>query len=146
MPSTAYSAELEPDPRLRRLVLVAGGVLTALGLSLLLTMNLPAWLRVGASIAWLFASLAEIARLRRSYRDYGRLRFDASGHCCVKDRRGEWQPAELRPGSVLLQKLGWLRLRIAGAVTLVELCRGDARTDRDWRRLQVLWRHVGGIS
>ena len=146
MPSTAYSAELDPDRRLRQLVLASGTVLAALGLLLLLTMNLPAWLRAVASVAWSLASALEIVRLRRSYRRYQRFRFDASGSWQVRDTAGDWHAAELLTGSVLLQRLGWLRLRIAGGVTLVELCRGDARTNRDWRRLQVLWRHVGATS
>ena len=143
MPSTAYSAELEPDPRLRRLVLASGLALTALGLLLLLTMDLPAWLRAAASFSWTLMSLLEIRSLGRNYSRFQRVRFDASGRWQLRDAAGDWHPAELCAGSLLLRRFGWLRLRIGGGATLVDLCRGDTRTNRDWRRLQVLWRHVG---
>ena len=127
-------------------MLASGLVLAALGLLLLLTMNLPGWLRAAASVSWTLMSLLEMLRLGRNYSRFGRVRFDASGRWQVRDATGDWHPAELCPGSILLQRFGWLRLRISGAATLVELCRGDALTNRDWRRLQVLWRHVGAPS
>jgi hypothetical protein len=127
-------------------VLASGLVLAALGLLLLLTMNLPAWLRVAASVSWALIFLRESLHLGHNYSRFDRVRFDASGRWQVRDASGDWHLAELRTGSLLLQRFGWLRLRIAGAGTLVELCRGDARTNRDWRRLQVLWRHVGAPS
>ena len=83
MPSTAYSAELEPDLRLRRLVLASGLVLAALGLLLLLTMNLPAWLRVAASVSWALIFLRESLHLGHNYSRFDRVRFDASGRHLV---------------------------------------------------------------
>jgi len=48
---------------------------------------------------------------------------------------------------VLLRKVGWIRLSFelptGRKLILGELLRGDGRRGEDWRRLQVIWRHIG---
>lgn len=121
-------------------------MLGLLGEVLILIMNLPAWLTVCGSLGWAGWTLLEAWQLWRSQCRYRRLRLTVDGGLQVLDASGDWHPAELRPGSVLLRRLGWLRVRVAGRETFGELLRGDCDTDRDWRRAQVLWRHVGAAS
>jgi hypothetical protein len=50
-------------------------------------------------------------------------------------------------GGVLLSELGWIRLSVVlpdgRKLVLGEFVRGNARESADWRRLQVIWRHIG---
>jgi len=68
---------------------------------------------------------------------------DSSGQFAVLKNSEYWVPASLMTGSVLLRKLGWVRLKDESGRVFVELVRGDARLSHDWRRFQVIWRHIG---
>ena len=50
-------------------------------------------------------------------------------------------PATLLPGSVLLPRLAWLIVRSNGRVS-VDLLRGGCRESAEWRRFQVICRHL----
>ncbi len=140
--STAYSAEIAPDSCLRRIVLVSAIALALLGATAIGVATLPAWVRLLALPGWLAMSYLEIRALRYGWERAGRLRFRASGDVEIRGRDGNWGPARLLDGSVLLRRLGWLRLIADDGVRIHELVRGSCRSDRDWRRLHVIWRHV----
>ncbi len=118
------------------IVLAVLGIL-AIGLS-----TVPTWVRWPASAAWIALSYREIRALRESWRHFGGARFFANGDVEIRNSSGDTTPASLADGSILLRRIGWLRL-VADDGTLVhELVRGSCREDRDWRRLHVIWRHV----
>ena len=143
MASTAYSAELRPDFRLRRFVLTSGIVLHGIGFVILATQPWTPALRLLAVTAWCLASYCELARLRRGWQRCFGIRLSACGAVAVRNRDGEWLPADLLDGCVLLRRYGWIRLRLADGSRVQELCSGERRADHDWRRLHVIWRHVG---
>ena len=143
MSSTAYSAEIRPDERLRRIVLLSGVVLGVTGVAVILTMPMHPLVLLAACGGWLGFSYSELARLRRGYSRCYRLRFAASGDLWLLGAEGTWQPARLLPGSLLLRRVGWIVLRSAGSGRFAEPIRGHCRKDSDWRRLQVIWRHIG---
>ena len=143
MSSNAYWACLTPDPRLRILVLTSGCCLIAAGLVVILTLPLDAAVRAAACLFWSVSGYRELRALRRGYRACSAIRLAPGGELTVCSRDGEWLPGTLLAGSVVLRNLAWLRLRTAAGARTLECLRGDARKSEDWRRLQVIWRHIG---
>lgn len=142
MSSTAYSAELRPDPLLRRVVLWSGIVFAVVGILVILILPLAWWVRLTLSAGWVAVGCRERRQLQRGWAACDRLRFDSTGKIGVQDA-GEWHEAQWESGGVLLRKAGWIRLRNHHGLVFGELLSGDARTSPDWRRLQVIWRHIG---
>ncbi len=143
MSSNAFSADIRPDPSLRRLVLVSSVVLGCLGLGVIVTLD-AGWLVRGiAGTLWLSTVGFECARLCRAWRNCRRVRVFPGGRVEMLGEDGEWSPGRLVGGGVLLGRLGWLRLRRDGGPVFAEPLRGDRRRHRDWRRLHVIWRHFG---
>ena len=143
MSSNAYSAELEPDPKLRVLGLLSGIALGIVGLVLSLCLALPAPV-IGLGVAlWTYYLLLEISLLAREFRNCRRLILYPD--CSLKrlDHEGHWRPVRLLPGCVVLPRLAWIRFETARGVRSAELLRGSRRESHDWRRLQVIWRHIG---
>jgi len=143
--SSAFSAELVADPVLRRLVLLSGAILYTAGLIMVLLLPVHLAVTVGSSIVCVVGCVREQIRLRRAYRSFSRLRLGNDGALRVLDRHGNWQAARLLAGSVLLRHAGWIRVRTDEGCVFAELLRGRCRRSADWRRLQVIWRHVGAV-
>ncbi len=143
MSSIRYSAFLPASRVLRLFVLSSGLVLVAAGAALILSMPLALLPRLAGAGLWLIAGAYDVERQRRAYRRYRGLKLDCEGRLELLDRRGEWLAARLLPGSLVLRHYGWLRVRDERGRVFAEPVRGHCRDSRDWRRLQVLWRHVG---
>ena len=138
-----YSTELRPEPRLRRLVLASGLLLFVLGLLLTLQLPVATGYKSLITACWLAICSYEWLSNWFAYARFGILRIDAEGRIERSRGDGAWQAHRLRPGSVVLSRLAWLRLSAGGGLHYAELFRGDARESNDWRRFQVIWRHVG---
>lgn len=108
---------------------------------------LPVHVAVTAAscILWAGWSVREQLQLRRAYRNYSRLRVCADGELRVLDGDGNWQLARLLEGSVLLRRIGWIRIGTSAGCVFAELLTGRCEQSPDWRRLQVIWRHVGAV-
>lgn len=147
MSSTAYFAEIYPDPFLRRIVLASGALLALVGVPLIITLPVAPELRAAAVMAWLALVASELSRVRRAWHACQALRFSADGTVAVLIPGQVWQPARLLSGGILLRRVGWIRLSVAlptgRKLVLGELLRGDCRNGADWRRLHVIWRHIG---
>jgi hypothetical protein len=141
--SIAYFAELRPDPQLRRIVLCTGSSLAACGLVVIASLPWSPALLFSGGAAWAGLSGWELLRLRRAWIDSLRLRVGADGGVMILGADGEWCPASLLDGGVLLRRWGWVRLRSGSGTVFAEPLRGSCRKSHDWRRLQVIWRHVG---
>ncbi len=139
----AYSAELHPEPRLRRLVQGSGLLLFLLGLLLTVQLPVAAGYKSLVAVFWLALSVYEWLSNRLAYARSGILRIDAEGRIERRNGAGAWQVHGLRSGSVVLPRLAWLRLTADDGLRYAELLCGDARESNDWRRFQVIWRHVG---
>ena len=142
MSSTAYSADIYPEAGLRRVVLVSGIALAALGAAAIALATIPVAARLPACLAWGVFSVLECRNLLRGWRRCHGIRIEAGGEMKVRDACGTWRSARLANGSVLLRRYGWLRLVSDDGVHVQELLRGHCRRSRDWRRLHVIWRHV----
>lgn len=119
--------------------MVAGIAGIAVGSSL----PLNAGLRWAAAAGWLAYSLLELWRLARAYRIVASLAVAADRSVELVLRDGERIAARLEPGSLILPQLAWLRLKTDCGLRYGELLRGNSRKNKDWRRLQVIRRHVG---
>ena len=144
MSSSTYSAELQPEVALRRTVLLFGIGLYAVGVVLILTAPLHLAAKILGSSGWLFLSLREFLRLRRGFSRCCRLRVTVGGGLSLLDSGGNWQTARLLPGSVVLRRVAWIRCKTEQGYHCAELARGNCRESEDWRRLQIIWRHIGG--
>jgi hypothetical protein len=95
------------------------------------------WAAMGGRDLWLVA-----ARNMRftSYRidSQGIVQIRAADGCCIT--------ATLCSGSIVLRRAAWLRIRVGNARPHCELIRRDAAENKHWRRLQVIWRHLGARS
>ena len=143
MLSTEYFARISPDPYLRRIVLVSGVLLALAGNLLIAFFPLAITLRVFGVVLWSFSTLRDLVFLRRAWAGCIALKFVANGEVEFLGPDFEWQPAQLVSGSILLRSVGWLRVRTSAGHVVAELVRADRQQCRDWRHLQVIWRHVG---
>ena len=147
MSSTEYFAEIRPDPVLRRIVLASGVALSLAGVPLILILPVAAEVRATGAFVWLALAARELSRARHAWFSCHALRFCADGRVAVRIPGQTWQPASLLSGGVLLSELGWIRLSAVlpngRKLVLGEFVRGNARESADWRRLQVIWRHIG---
>ena len=101
------------------------------------------WIWLTLSAGWVAVCYRERLQLQRGWATCRALRVTSTGGIGVRDIAGQWHEAQWVSGGVLLRKIGWIRLRNHHGVVFSELLFGDARTSTDWRRLQVIWRHVG---
>lgn len=106
---------------------------------------LPPAGRIAAGLAWCVVAAMELLVLRRSSQSCSAFRIMADGTAAVRAGDGQWQPATLLGGGILLRRYGWVRLRTSVGRVIVQPVRGAARDSRDWRRLQVIWRHIGAL-
>ena len=143
MSSNTYSAKLRPDPWLRIVVLTSGRLLIAVGLVLILTLELGAALRAAACLLWIALGKFELQRIQRGFADCVALRVFPGGEIALLNSDQEWVSATLQTGSLVLRHFAWLRMQTDSGQIIVELLRGDARELDDWRRLQVIRRHIG---
>ncbi len=143
MSSSAFSAEFIADPGLRVAVLSSGAVLGVLGLLMILLLPVHFALRVTGAVAWAVSGGIELVRLQRAYSRYVGLRVGHDGAMHLQKRGGGCQVARLLPGSLLLRRTAWIRVQSERGEVFAELLRGECRRGPNWRRLHVIWRHIG---
>ncbi len=144
MSSARFEAELIPDERLRRALagfawaaMLTGGLLIAL-----LPVVLPVRLVLAAS--WFTAGLLEVRAMALGMARVERIRITFDGRVSGL-AEGAVEPLQVLPGSVVLARLAWLRIRFADGLSYGELLAGDPRTSPAWRRLQLVWRQRSSV-
>ena len=123
--------------------MTSGRLLIAAGLTLILILSVDVLLRALGCLFWVAIGWFELRRLQLGFDSCNGIRIDSNGEIAILNNDQEWVPGTLQSGSVLLRRLGWLRLQSSNGQIFLELIRGDARQSQDWRRLQVIWRHIG---
>ena len=141
--STSYFAEIRPDARLRRFVLLSGGLLFLGGLGFLPLLAVSDPLKGLFAISWSVLCTFEWLALRQGYAVSGPLRIAAGGFIERQLPDGAWESARLCAGSLVLTRIAWLRIAAPGARPYAELVSARSHASEDWRRLQVIWRHIG---
>ena len=143
MSSTAFSADLHPEPGLRGLVLASGLLLAALGVLLAVHVEVGTSARAVLALVWLCTVGRELWCLLRAFKRVGKLRLYPGGRVEIQRRDGGAQAARLAAGSIVLPGLAWLRVRTGDGLRFAELLQGNSRESEEWRRFQVIWRHIG---
>ena len=111
------------------------------GFMLIVLMPLaPVW-RVLLAAGWVGESLRELRGLVRGARRLCLIRLDADGNITAIGPDGRFEDLALLSGSMVLSRLGWLRVRFPDGNRYGELLRGDPARDPEWQRLQLIWRH-----
>ena len=146
MSSTKYSAELVPEPGLRRVVMLCGASAMAGGLLSIAVLPVAWHARVLLGLCWGLVSGRELWLIAKAHKRCAGLRLDADGQVLVRDGHGGGTAATIEPGSVVLQRLAWLRFRTVSGHRHAELLRRKSMKNNDWRRLQVIWRHLGAAG
>jgi hypothetical protein len=116
---------------------MVGGVIAIAGLPFA-----PSWRSLWAAL-WTIAGCYELKGIAARNRRYRLLRIEQDGNMQLMLTNGCCMPATLSAGSVVLGSFAWLRFTAENGCRHVELFRRECPGDKDWRRLQVIWRHLG---
>ncbi len=131
---------------MRQIVVAAAWVAMLLGLITIISLPIDGWLRAAGISIWLMAMGAELTVISSAHKRFDRIRRHSDGRAELHDSDGHWQAATIGNGCVVLRKLAWLRLKPATGARYHELLRRNSRESEQWRRLQVIWRHLGAAS
>jgi hypothetical protein len=128
---------------MQRWLLGAATLTTALGLWVILCLPIGRGFGAIAAVGWCLFGAYQAVDIANLHKRFSRLRIasDGSSEICTTD--GQWHAATIGPGCIVLTHLAWLRLRLADGRRYRALLRGEARESKQWRRLQVIWRHLG---
>ena len=146
MSSNAYSTCLYADRVLRRWVLASGILLSVIGALLIVTLPVATAIRLLLLITWLAWHGRETRMLLLAYGCYRGIELNEHGELALLDRHGQRHAGRLLPGSLVLRRIAWIRVRDARGRVFAEPLRGRCGETRAWRRLQVIWRHVGAVA
>jgi hypothetical protein len=113
------------------------------GLLLLLTLPISLPWRGLAAAAWLAQNTCQLRVIANGYTRCRRIRIDQTGAVAAQGPDGCWFPATLVTGSVVLAGFAWLRFKADDGQQFVELLSAKRAGNEGWRRLQVIWRHIG---
>jgi hypothetical protein len=128
---------------LRRVVLSSGLAASGIGILVIATLDIGIFWRCLAVPAWIGWSAREMRVIADGYKRFGRIRVDFEGNLELLVGAVDWVPARLLSGSVVLEKYAWLFIKPRNGCRYAELVRGDSLENQAWRRLQVIWRHLG---
>jgi hypothetical protein len=123
--------------------MIAGVTATALGCGIILALSIPNLWRAVAGVVWLLTNTRQILVIAKGHKRCQRIRLEHDGAMLVMAPDGNWFPATLLAGSVVLSNIAWLRFRSGDGQRFVELIYEKCPKNKSWRRLQVIWRHLG---
>jgi hypothetical protein len=141
--SNIFSSDLKPDPLLRRAVTGTGLVAIAGGFAAILGLPFDIGWRALLAATWLAVGARDLWNIVQGFRHCSRIRIEHTGRLLVFDPGLCCTAATLSAGSVLLRNIGWLRFRTEDGRQHAELVHRKTVQSEDWRRLQVIWRHLG---
>ena len=141
MSSAKYVAELQPDPLMRRVVLLTTLLASVAGVTVLGTLPIDPFLRSCSIVAWSAWLAWNLSRRRMAERQLLRIRLFADGTAALLRPDGSWTLVKVAADSTVLAGLAWLSFSPGAGRSHTELLRGNSRECEDWRRLQVIWRH-----
>jgi len=145
MSSTEFSAELRPDKRLRRLVILSGAIAAIAGFSLIMHMPTGVLLRLTLALVWLIWCSVETGVLARSWAEVSRIGINQLGEVWVTDIAGHRLSVSLLRGSIVTRRFAWLRLCFEDGRKYAEFVSGNAVEDNQWHRFQLIWKQSSQI-
>lgn len=143
MSSAAYEAGLVPARHLRTALLAAAGGALLAGIVLVVCMPAAPLLKAGLCLLWVLSCGGEVSSFRRGMSRIDRIGIRDDGSVLGYGPDGARHVLRLLPGSVVLERVAWLRLGFGDGLAYGELVTGDAAESEAWRRLLVIWRQRG---
>jgi hypothetical protein len=131
---------------LRLVVQLTALVAAILGLGVIMSMPIGGGWRGITCLLWLLFCRHELKLIRGAYARFERIRIECSGAVELFTFDGQRHAAAILPGSVLLPRCAWLRFELEDGCKFGELLRGDSSKNKQWRHLQVIWRHLGAAA
>ncbi len=128
---------------MRRIVISTGIAAVAGGLVAIISLPFAGGWRTLAAVIWTVTFWYELREILRGNKACQRIRIEQDGNMQVTMAEGCCMPATLSAGSVVLDSFAWLRFTAENGCRHVELVRRKSSRIKDWRRLQVIWRHLG---
>jgi len=123
--------------------MLAGLSTACIGFAMILLLPIERPWRVLAAIAWLATCTHDLIVIRKGHRQCRRIRIQQDGGVQLLSPDGCWFPATILSGSIVLRGVAWLRFEADNGQRFAELiCRKRPQLEA-WRRLQVIWRHLG---
>jgi len=110
---------------------------------MILTLPIPPIWRAAGAMLWLLTSAQEVNVIAKGYKRCQHIRIEHNGDVQVWSPDGCCLQATLCAGSIVLPRFAWLRFRAENGQRFAELVRGKCPENKAWRRLQVIWRHLG---
>ncbi len=127
-------------------MLLAGAASAGAGCAMILALPIsPGW-RLLAAALWLASSVREVVSAYRGQRCFDRIRLLQGGDALLRGEGGCWFPATLAAGSIVLRRCAWLRFETEDGRKFAELLRCRGPQNETWRRLHVIWRHLGASA
>ena len=124
-------------------MLVAGALAIAGGIAAVAVLPLAWQWRVVAGVCWGLYTGRDLWLIASANKACKRLQVDQDGGIRVFDQRDCCSLATMDSGSMVLRRIAWLRFSTDAGRRHVELIRRKSARSNDWRRLQVIWRHLG---
>lgn len=138
-----FSSELDPETGLRLLVRAVALAAALAGVIVILDLPFSRGLRAALLVAWVAHVSTDLVRLVRSQRGCLGIRVAAGGNVQIVTPDGCCIAATLRPGCVVTRRFAWLCFDAENGRRYRELVRAKSPQNHDWRRFQVIWRHLG---
>jgi hypothetical protein len=128
---------------LRRAVIGTGLVAILGGLAIIVSLPFATAWRALVAAFWMAVGMRDLFLIVAGYRHCSRMRLEHNGVLLVYDPERCCAAATLSAGSIVLRDIAWLRFRAEDGRRHAELLRSKTVQREDWRRLQVIWRHLG---
>jgi hypothetical protein len=134
-----------------RRVLAASALLAyLLGIVTICSLPVDGRLMALGALVWSLQGGIQWRLISSAHKRYRSVRIHSDGTAQLLDNSGEWHSATLCKECIVLSTFAWLKLKPAQGGTYCELMRGGARgnsrENQQWRRLQVIWRHLGTVG
>ena len=139
MSSHEFAAVLVPERTLRNVVTLSAAAAAIVGFILIVHMSLGIVPRAILIALWLFVCWRELCAMADGSRRVARIRLNNLGEIWVADGINDYERVRLLPGSMVLERLAWLRIEFADGHKYAELLAGNAVENRQWHRFQVIW-------
>lgn len=146
MSSAGFETEIIPGKLIRSGVLSAACAATSTGAILILSLPIVPQLKTLFCLLWLLAGVAELRAFALGMSRLDRIRMRSDGSAVGIGRGASEHALELLPGSVVLDRIAWLRLRFVDGLRYGELVTGRPCESQQWRRLLVIWRHQAAFG